>query len=90
MYLPVKDSDAGQEIITRIIAMSKKPFTRLKSSLDIKNIYTIDGLRLVLPVDLVFYVKSNTGNFLTVRFCANTIADLRYIQTIFVNLCRRG
>ena len=89
MYLPVKDADAGQKIITRIIAMSKKPFTRLKSSLDIKNIYTIDGLRLDFASGFGILRKSNTGNFLTVRFCANTIADLRYIQTIFVNLCRR-
>lgn len=69
--------------------MSKKPFTRLKSSLDIKNIYTIDGLRLDFASGFGILRKSNTGNFLTVRFCANTIADLRYIQTIFVNLCRR-
>ena len=75
-------------MIARITALGKKPFKRLKSSFAVKNVNTIDGLRLDFSEGFGILRKSNTGSFLTVRFSANDVAELRHIQSIFVDLCR--
>ena len=88
MYLPIADNHYGQTVIARITALGKKPFKRLKSSFAVKNVNTIDGLRLDFAEGFGILRKSNTGSFLTVRFSANDVAELRHIQSIFVDLCR--
>lgn len=88
MYLPITDTHYGQAIITRITALGKKPFKRLTSAFAIKNIHTIDGLRLDFEDGFGILRKSNTGSFLTVRFSANDVNRLQQIQAIFVDLCR--
>ena len=88
MYLPITDTHYGQAIITRITALGKKPFKRLKSSFAVKNVHTIDGLRLDFEDGFGILRKSNTGSFLTVRFSANDVNRLQHIQAIFVDLCR--
>ncbi|MFW2177227.1 MULTISPECIES: phosphomannomutase/phosphoglucomutase [unclassified Moraxella] len=88
MYLAVENAEAGQKIISNIVSISKRPFRAIKRSFAIKNINTIDGLRLDFAHGFGIVRKSNTGNFLTVRFSANTLKDLRQIQGVFVDLCR--
>ena len=88
MYLPITDSHYGQKVISRMTALGKKPFKRLKSSFAIKNVNTVDGLRLDFDDGFGILRKSNTGSFLTVRFSANDVDELQYIQSIFVDLCR--
>ena len=53
-----------------------------------KQITTIDGLRVDFEQGFGILRKSNTGNFLTVRFAGDTLCDLRNIQQVFVELCQ--
>ncbi len=88
IYLPVENSEIGQKIITRLVGLSKKPFSALKRALSLTTINTIDGLRLDFSHGFGILRKSNTGNFLTVRFVADSLEDLQKIQQVFVGLCR--
>lgn len=65
---------------------SKTSFTN--QSMSPQTITTIDGLRVDFPHGFGILRKSNTGNFLTVRFAGNSLADLQKIQQIFVELCQ--
>lgn len=64
---------------------TKYPLPKLSQA---HTITTIDGLRVDFPYGFGILRKSNTGNFLTVRFAGNTLSDLRSIQTMFVSLCQ--
>lgn len=90
MYLPITNSESGQSFVNKLVGLTKKSLRQLKNS-DIKRpkITTIDGLRLDFEYGFGIVRKSNTGNFLTVRFSGNTLSDLQHIQQIFVDLCRK-
>lgn len=88
MYLPIESSEAGQKLIARLVQVSKKPFHLFKKALSPKHIHTIDGLRLDFAHGFGILRKSNTGNFLTVRFAGDSLDDLTQVQQVFVGLCR--
>lgn len=88
MYLPMATSEAGQYLVNKLTQRTKKLFSWLKSAVHAKQINTIDGLRLDFAHGFGIVRKSNTGNFLTVRFCGDSLADLTHVQTVFVDLCR--
>lgn len=73
--------------MNQLIAKSQNIFSTV-TDFSIKNITTIDGLRLDFNNGFGILRKSNTGNFLTVRFSGNTLTDLQHIQAIFVKLCQ--
>ena len=87
MYIPIDSSESGQLLIERLLKLTKKPFWAIKKRFWIKNVQTIDGLRLDFGYGFGILRKSNTGNFLTVRFSANTLEDLQKVQNVFVDLC---
>lgn len=87
MYLPIANTETGQTIVNRLVQLSQKSLRGLKQAA-VKNINTIDGLRLDFAHGFGILRRSNTGNFLTVRFCGDTLKDLQQVQTVFVGLCR--
>lgn len=88
MYLPIASPEVGQNLVNQLITLSKKPFRMLKLRFAVRQISTIDGLRLDFNNGFGVLRKSNTGNFLTVRFAGNTLTDLQHIQSVFVKLCQ--
>lgn len=88
MYLPIDSSEVGQKLINRLVKVSKKPFNALKRAFSLKTVNTTDGLRLDFAHGFGILRKSNTGNFLTVRFAGDSLADLQQVQQVFVGLCR--
>ncbi|ELA08904.1 phosphoglucomutase/phosphomannomutase subunit alpha/beta [Moraxella macacae 0408225] len=88
MYLPLHNAEHGQKLLKNLLNLSKKPFFFLKQRFHIKNIATIDGLRLDFGFGFGILRQSNTGNFLTVRFCADSMAELQQVQRVFVGLCQ--
>ena len=88
MYLPIDTSEAGQQLVSQLIQLSKNLFSALKQAFNVKQMNTIDGLRLDFARGFGIVRKSNTGNFLTVRFCGDSLDDLYQVQTVFVDLCR--
>lgn len=87
IYLPITTAENGQIFVNQLIAKSQNIFSTV-TDFSIKNITTIDGLRLDFNNGFGILRKSNTGNFLTVRFSGNTLTDLQHIQAIFVKLCQ--
>lgn len=84
---PLTEFLPKQKVKKKKAKKSKKlPF--FNKPLQPQQITTIDGLRMDFPQGFGILRKSNTGNFLTVRFAGNTLADLRKIQQIFVELCQ--
>lgn len=88
MYLPIESSEVGKTLITRLVKVSKKPFNALKRAFSLNTINTTDGLRLDFAHGFGILRKSNTGNFLTVRFAGDSLDDLQQVQKVFVSLCR--
>lgn len=88
MYLPITSAEQGQTLVNQLIAVSQKPFHMIKHRFAIRQISTIDGLRLDFANGFGILRKSNTGNFLTVRFAGNNLQDLQQIQQFFVKLCQ--
>lgn len=87
MYIPIDSSESGQLFIKRLLNLTKKPFWAIKQRFMINHVQTIDGLRLDFQYGFGILRKSNTGNFLTVRFSADNLENLQKVQTIFVDLC---
>lgn len=94
---PILAHASYQTPLTEFLAKQKEKKKKIKFSNALpffsrpfqpKHITTIDGLRVDFAQGFGILRKSNTGNFLTVRFAGNTLADLKKIQQIFVELCQ--
>lgn len=84
---PLTEFLPKQKVKKKKAKKSKKP-PFFNAPLQPQQITTIDGLRMDFPHGFGILRKSNTGNFLTVRFAGNTLVDLRHIQQTFVELCQ--
>lgn len=89
MYLPIDNAEMAKTLVSKLVQIAKMPLESLKQVLAVKHICTIDGLRVDFANGFGVLRRSNTGNFLTVRFSGNTLADLQAVQTFFVRLCER-
>lgn len=87
MYIPIDSNESGILFIKKLLNLTKKPFWAIKQRFMIKNVQTIDGLRLDFQYGFGILRKSNTGNFLTVRFSADNLENLQKVQNVFVDLC---
>lgn len=87
MYIPIDNAEVGQVFIKKLLNLTKKPFWAIKQRFMIKKVQTIDGLRLDFQYGFGILRKSNTGNFLTVRFSADNLENLQKVQNVFVDLC---
>ena len=87
MYLPIASAEYGQRLLNQLLAAAQKPFSRLRRAFAVREVSTVDGLRLDFAHGVGILRRSNTGNYLTVRFCGDTLADLQHAQRVFSRLC---
>ena len=87
MYLPIASTEYGQRLLNQLLAAAQKPFSRLRRAFAVREVSTVDGLRLDFTHGVGILRRSNTGNYLTVRFCGDTLADLQHAQRVFSRLC---
>lgn len=87
MYLPIASAEHGQRLLNQLLAHVQKPLSRLMRAFAVREISTVDGLRLDFAHGVGVLRRSNTGNYLTVRFCGDTLADLQHAQRVFSRLC---